>query len=403
MSPATRRKSKLQQNGECMRAGSGAGSSGQPAPPATEETLKKKCEKVLDYMQKLGISFGDFVVGVCYGESTLREASTVINAWASFFGTDRLQKLLELCYKPPRAPSGGGDRPVGGSRTIRRFVIETTQDIFRSELVDFSEEYQLDNKELANIDYISAITASALHQRIKLKCPVLYAVLSVLTGSEPSEEEGELDMEKEDSDGVFGPKPAIERHPHFGIIMQVASMAYRLNSRWNVLQKVLTVYMSAKHTGKAVIDLLQQARITMSYSWIQKQMGSLSQAIYHEMLLAVRSQPILMVHDNLMLKYKVCSQRGNHQSATDNGTASTVIILPEGARVFEDPDNFVPLRRALKAKRIAGTAPELCFQDLDHPARHIANRQAYIYDILDLFAMIPKLAGHKIWKSDRLK
>ncbi|KAG8699125.1 hypothetical protein FRC09_006826 [Ceratobasidium sp. 395] len=391
-----------------MRTRSGAGSSGNSAPPAVEETLVDKCKRVLELMDTLNVSFGHFITAVCYGEPTLRDISTAMNARTSLFDTDRFLKLLELCYEPPRPPSGGGKRPVGGRKIIRKFVLDTAQDIFRSELVDFASEYQLDNKQLANMDYISTITANALHQRIKTKCPGLYGVLSTLTGSHSCEEEVESNEEEEEKEGddvptVLSPKPPIERHPHFGTVIQVASMAYRLNSRWNVLPKVLTVYLSAKHTAKAVIDLLQQARITMSYSWIRKQMGDLSQAIYEEMLLAVRTRPILMVHDNLMLKYKVCSQRGNHQSATDNGTASTVIILPEGARVFEDPNNFVPLRRSLNAKRIAGTAPELSFRDLDQSARYIANRNAFTHDILELFAMIPELADHKIWNSDKLK
>ncbi|QRV72191.1 hypothetical protein RhiJN_00205 [Ceratobasidium sp. AG-Ba] len=386
-----------------MRGGSAASSSGHPA----EETLVSKCEQVLEHMSTLDISLGEFVVAVCYGEPRLRMVSLAINAWTSLYSTNCLQRLLELSYEPPRPPSAGGARPVGGSKTIRKFIFETAPKVFCDELADFSEDYELDNKQLANMDYISTITATALHRKIELKCPELYAILSALTVSRPLENEQEPDPESEDEDEdapiALGPKPAIEPHPHFDIVFQVTSMAYRLHPHRNVLQKVLTIYAHAKHTGKAVLDLLQQAGITMSYSWVRKQMGDLSDAIGKETILAAHTRPIVLVHDNLKLKQAVVSQQGNNQAVSDNGTASTVIILPDDGRVFEDPDNFVPLRRALKAKRIAGTAPELCYQDLDNPARHIANRTAFVFDILDIFAIVPEFQGHKIWDSDKLK
>ncbi|QRV92602.1 E3 ubiquitin-protein ligase listerin [Ceratobasidium sp. AG-Ba] len=328
-----------------MRSGSDAGSSGHPARAASEETLGKMCEQVLEHMHEF-ISLGELVVAVCYGEPSLRKVSLAIDARNSLYSTNNLQQLLELSYEPPRPPSGGGVRPVGGSKIIRKFVFETAQKVFSAELADFSEDYELDNKQLANMDYISTIAATALHRKIELKCPELYAT---------------FEDEDEDAPITFGPKPPIEPHPHFDIVFQVTSMAYRLHPHRNVLQKVLTIYAHAKHTGKAVLDPLQQAGITMSYSWVRKQIGDLSNTIGKETIPAAHTKPIVLVHDNLKLKQAVVSQRGNNQTVSDNGTASTVLILPDNARVFEDPDNFVPLRRALKAKRIAGTAPELCY------------------------------------------
>ncbi|KAG9087671.1 hypothetical protein FS749_002757 [Ceratobasidium sp. UAMH 11750] len=141
----------------------------------------------------------------------------------------------------------------------------------------------------------------------------------------------------------------------------------------------------------------------MSYSWVCRQVSNLSSAIREATILAARTNPILLVHDNIRLKYGVRPQRGNNQLVSDNGTAATLRVLPPSASAFETPDDFGPFRRLLKAKHIAGTAPKLCYKDLNSPTRCIANRTGFIFDILDHFAMIPGLAGTKIWKSDRLK
>ncbi|KAG9088582.1 hypothetical protein FS749_002050 [Ceratobasidium sp. UAMH 11750] len=183
--------------------------------PPREETLRVKCERVLDFLKGVCLPFGDFVLAVCYGEPSLRNVSSAKDARANLYREDSLSRFLELCFEPPRPPSGGGTRPVGGSKITRRFVFTKARETFRSELDTFPGDYKLANNQLANMDYISTISSNALHQRVKLQCPELYALLSVLTVPRPPDAECEVEEEDED-EGVVGPhKPPVERHPHF--------------------------------------------------------------------------------------------------------------------------------------------------------------------------------------------
>ncbi|KAG8702783.1 hypothetical protein FRC09_004533 [Ceratobasidium sp. 395] len=402
MAPDTRSKSRKASNPGYMRTDTGAASTSVRNALLPEQTLKIKCEKVLHLIKTLGLSFGQFVLAVSYGEDSLRDVPSAVDARESLYNEDTLTRFLGLCLEPPRAPSGGGPRPSGGTKTTRKFIFTKARETFRSELKDFSGDYELPNKQLNDMDYIATITTSSLNRRMKAECPELYALLSSLTVPRPPDTDSEIDEDGEEE--MIGPrKPCIEPHPNFDIVLQIASMAFRLNPRKNTLQKIITVFMHARHTAKPVIDFLNQSGQAMSYSWVRRQVSNLSLALREEVILAVRTNPFLIVHDNIRLKYPVRSQRGNNQTTTDNGTASSVIILPKFARAFENADDIGPFLRTLRAKRRAGTAPRLCYRDLSHPAQRLANQTAYIYDILDILALIPELAGLDIWKSNKLK
>ncbi|KAG9095335.1 hypothetical protein FS749_010645 [Ceratobasidium sp. UAMH 11750] len=405
MPPKTREKAKEQSSVRNTRA-TRASSSNNAAPPAIahvlELTTPQKCEKVLQVLSDVKLSFGEFVNAVCYGDEGLRQVPLALQARSSLYSEGQLVPFLKRCLEPPRPPSNTGPRPVGGSKITANFVFDSAQTTFAAELKAFSAGYKVPDRELADRDYLETITSASLYQKIKSDCPRLCTLLTALTSARPVVEEGvEVGEESEDEEGPK--RPPAQRHPHFDIVFQVTSMAYRMNPHRNVLQKVLTIYMQAKHTGKAVFDLLQQAGISMSYWWVRHAISNLSVDLRNQAILAAHTRPILLVHDNIRLKYGVRSQRGDNQSVTDNGTAATLIVLPESARAFERPDDFGPFLRALRDKRIAKTAPRLCWEDLDVPARRIFNDLSSTHDILDHFRLVPGLAGHKIWKSEKLQ
>ncbi|KAG8698027.1 hypothetical protein FRC09_007478 [Ceratobasidium sp. 395] len=402
MPTSTRSKSKNNSNPGNGRIHSSTPSTSAQEPPLSEQPLKNKCEAVLKLLDDISLPFGDFVLAVSYGESTLRGVPSAVAARETLYREDILSKFLGLCLKPPLPPSGGGKRPAGGTKVTEKFIFTKAQETFRSELKNFSENYTLPNDQLANVDYIKTITSNALHRQITLKCPELYSLLNALTGAHVPDADHEI--EEDDDDDVSGPrKPPVKRHPCFASVFQIASMAYRLNPLRNTLQKVLTIYSHAKHTAKAVMDLFYQGGYLMSYSWVRDQVSSLSAAIREEMILAVRVNPFVMVHDNIRLKYPVRSQRGDNQTVSDNGTAASVIITDKTGRDFKNPDETGPYYWTLRAQHRAGTAPRLCFKDLIKPAQQAVNKTAFIYDILDILATIPELTGLPIWKDTKLK
>lgn len=184
--------------------------------------------------------------------------------------------------------------------------------------------------------------------------------------------------------------------------MTIASMTYRLNRRRNALQKVLSGYMHAKHTSKAGFTLLNQAGVLLSYSWINSAVERLSEQKHQQAIAVAASRPIILVHDNIRMKFPVQSQRADNQSVADNGTAINMLALPDSASIFQDPDHFGPFMRQLKAQRIAGTEKHLTWGDISNPTRMTRLRDDYIMDIIDFLKMIPALETSGVLTSDLL-
>jgi hypothetical protein len=184
--------------------------------------------------------------------------------------------------------------------------------------------------------------------------------------------------------------------------MCIASLAYRLNRRKSKLQMVLSFYARARHTSKAMISLLHQAGIIMSASWTERAVKTISDQKHAEAIAVAATRPILLMHDNIRLKFPVQSQRGDNQGVSDNGTGITMLALPESAWAFEDVDNFGPFMRRLRAQRIAGTTPSLSWLDISEFDRLKRVREGDIFDIIEFLRMIPALKSSKALKSDKL-
>ncbi|KAH7329750.1 hypothetical protein B0J17DRAFT_722445 [Rhizoctonia solani] len=257
--------------GEIAPTGAGEANFDSTINPNLEESSTDKCQRIIRLLYELNLSFGEFSVAVCYGDPLLRSDIDCISAHKSLYQTECFEQLLENSYHPPLPPSGGGRRPVAGGKILDSFAQEVIERKFAKELEAFSEGFTIDDKDLANIDKMKMYSSKLLHEQIQKKCPSLFTMLCNLTDMTIPEEPkntGEGEDEDDDKDiGTPGLKAPPKKDPYFGIVIQVASLAYRHNQHHNALQKYLSIYMQAQHLSKSAFFLLQQAGIVMSYSW----------------------------------------------------------------------------------------------------------------------------------------
>ncbi|KAG9090859.1 hypothetical protein FS749_000222 [Ceratobasidium sp. UAMH 11750] len=131
--------------------------------------------------------------------------------------------------------------------------------------------------------------------------------------------------------------------------MQIAGISYETSQHSNNnFQKLFSVYFHAEHVPKAVIELLHRCNLCMSYSWTTQNLGLLAKEVRTTIVEVARTLPIMLCHDNILMKFPIRSQRGDKLTVTDNGTAATLFVLPEGARnAFEDPEAICTLRERL--------------------------------------------------------
>lgn len=191
----------------------GANAAGNaPEPLSPQADLHRRCLKGLEYLEQLNLSLGEFLVAICYGNPESRNHKTMVEARQSLYETNCLKTLLENSYEPPRPPSGGGARPVAGSKVIRSFAHSLVQSTFRDELNKFSANYTLSDKQLADIDIVSELTSDALHKKVKNACPNLYRMVTELTGEDDDEEiEEEVDSDEDGEKRTLPPG----KHPQF--------------------------------------------------------------------------------------------------------------------------------------------------------------------------------------------
>ncbi|KAG8696544.1 hypothetical protein FRC11_000660, partial [Ceratobasidium sp. 423] len=147
------------------------------ANPNTEVSNADKCRRVARLLRDIDHPFGEFAVAVCYGDSALRSDNDCILARNSLYQTDCLARLLKNSHHPPLPPSGGGRRPAAGTKTIDSFAQGIVETKFAKELETSSEEFTIDDKDLANVNKMKGYSSKLLRECIQNKCPTLFNTL----------------------------------------------------------------------------------------------------------------------------------------------------------------------------------------------------------------------------------
>lgn len=180
------------------------------------------------------------------------------------------------------------------------------------------------------------------------------------------------------------------------IVIQVAALAYRLNQRDNKIQKVLGFYFRAKQVDKVVVELLQQCGLSVSYSSTNSRIPDLTKKILSDAAALVKFCPFVMMHDNICIPFPVSSQRGDHQSTTDNRTSISIIFLPaEVLAVFNNPPGYQQLKNSLLLQRITGTAPQLSALDLDDDSRKKRLRIHRVHHVIEVLCALAAGSGSR--------
>jgi hypothetical protein len=96
-----------------------------------------------------------------------------------------------------------------------------------------------------------------------------------------------------------------------------------------LLQKQLSLYSQAKHAPKSLLALFRESSYITSYSWSSKEIKSISELQIEKMKQAALEHACFWSYDTLRLSKLIKAQRANRHTVTDNGTAMTVIQLPD--------------------------------------------------------------------------
>ncbi|KAG8710472.1 hypothetical protein FRC08_017120 [Ceratobasidium sp. 394] len=344
----------------------------QRLPPVNDSELHQKCLQVLELMEALDIDLRTLVWAINYGNKASRDCSLSISARKSFIRGSLLVPTLHNLYRPPRLESKG-KQAAGARAALDSFALHILGTTFRNEIRSYSKLPGVNIKDFAQTDRLKAMTYGRMESQAKEKCPTLFKVLHMLSTS--VRRHGAWAYNKRDSAFIAG----------------ISYETSQLSN--NNFQKLLSIYFHAEHVPKAVVELLHRCNLCMSYSWTTKSVSQLAQEVRKTIVELARTRPIMECHDNILFKFPVRSQRGNRQTVTDNGTAITMIVLPESARsAFEDPEAIRALRQRLESSCALGTAVSLSWSDLSDPQCHARVFSHRLYHLFDILRSIPGIS-----------
>ncbi|KAG8725220.1 hypothetical protein FRC09_005675 [Ceratobasidium sp. 395] len=331
----------------------------------TDDELHGHSLKVVKYLKDNNVDFGKFVWAVNYGNTKSRIGMEMRQARTQFRGEYLIPTLHNL-RTPPRTQSKG-DMPPNAKEKLDQYYLAMAGRRLRNKMKELTGDMSNTKpKSFSEKEFLNSVSNSSIQAKVHMLCPTLFMLLYMLS-----------------------------------------TCTFR-NHQWENTGKsadfFIVYYFKAKHVPKAVVDLLSEMNLCMSYSSTAKTLGLLAQSMRRAMQAAVRALPFLVVHDNLHIKRAVRSQRQDSQTVTDNGTAMTVIILPEDSRsAWEDPEAARELQAQLDRMRLEETPLTLTLDDLTSTEKQAHIQQHKLFHLLDILRAIPGFKKLKILSDESLQ
>ncbi|KAG8786413.1 hypothetical protein FRC12_016621 [Ceratobasidium sp. 428] len=225
------------------------------------------------------------------------------------------------------------NRPQAATATINRWAWRHVTQLSRAELDSLALDAKLNDpgSDLDNIPDVENIKFEALSDQTTRLTPNLVRFLTLVGETKPR-------ARARRRAGAFGAETVV---PSFAAVMNVYSLAFQLAPRCNKLQKHFSLYFRAKRAPKSLFVLFNKCGYTASYPWSTAAVKTLSEQALLKMKEAVQNHAVFWIYDNLRLPTPIKAQRGDRHTVTNNGTAMTVVQLPDSVKhVFfkEVPD-----------------------------------------------------------------
>lgn len=165
-------------------------------------------------------------------------------------------------------------------------------------------------------------------------------------------------------------------------------LAKSQNEHSTEYQMTMCMYFLACGTSHSLFDILNHAGITLSYTQAVSKLRKLGAERLARTLVLVRTQPCMIIWDNLNIAFKVGEQRHNSMDHFDNGTMATLIPL-FGVEPGGLPLDIKPPRSCRKPLLTFG--PQDLIPTREEVERVQAGQLWHIEDILyDAFPLLRK-------------
>ncbi|KAJ7199866.1 hypothetical protein GGX14DRAFT_401147 [Mycena pura] len=264
---------------EPVNNASGSGPAQKQPPLIPEGARARKIYNILRYMDGQGISLANLLDGISWGDEECTQNAQLRVNRTQFLNSPELPGILKRWWRPPRSRAGNRKRPKGARTVMESFACECTQHILEEEMELLFKIFKSPAGNDVKEEHLTGISLPKMVEQVMKTAPKLWAVLSRLARSESQQERS--------------PK----KNP----------VNFRgLSAKGFDTLHAIGLTMSNKWTGNAVARISAQSMATMKqlmdrFSW-------------------------LMSYDNVLVAFRVFSQRIDKKTLHGSGTAATVYI-----------------------------------------------------------------------------
>ncbi|CCO37563.1 hypothetical protein RSOLAG1IB_12183 [Rhizoctonia solani AG-1 IB] len=338
------------------------------------ESSRNRLIELVGSIHASGFTMDTFLYDLCYGNPLARQHGSLQKARRDLRKSNLLPQILDNLHTTPRAESGG-QQAAGAVEPLETWATQTTQRIYREELVKFSKAMHCDISQLVNEETLRELTFDSILDAVKECCPRLMDMLLIVAQPKRKEE------------GRRAEKDSI-----FSVVQIISSLSYEISQRNNRTQMFTAIYLKAKNAPKSVYTMLQHAGLSLSYSWAEEMLKTISRQAVEKMVKVYEEGACVFIYDNYRIPHGIKHQRIGHLSVTDNATTATLIPLPpEATTLLNNPSKFTGHRKDIKEQYINRTMRFLEPGDFHQPDVDILINDRLEYNIIAALFRIPEI------------
>ncbi|KAJ7619938.1 hypothetical protein DFH06DRAFT_69197 [Mycena polygramma] len=290
--------------------------SGYSQPPLVPAGFRaRKIWNVLRYMEEQEITLANLLDGLSWGDEECTQNAQLRADRTRFLNSPELPHIVRRWWRPPRSQSGNRKRPKGAKAAMQQFAFDCTQYVLEEEIEMLLKIFKSPAGQDVKEEQLTGISFPEMVRQVKKTAPNLWVVLSRLARSE--------------SQQARGPN----KNPVNTILVVIAMFSYSRSHHRGRLQKLFAIYFKFRGLSAKGFDTLHAIGLTMSNKWTGNAVARISAQSMAAVKRLMDLFPWLLSYDNVLVAFRVFSQRIDKKTLHGSGTASTVYIKRSAKRL----------------------------------------------------------------------
>ncbi|KAK7041258.1 hypothetical protein R3P38DRAFT_3310010 [Favolaschia claudopus] len=306
----------------------------------SEDEIERRMMANLEALESTGFNLALMLDFLCEGKYT-RHNATIRYARTAFMCSDELPNIFSSCLKPPRwSASAKKKRATGGRKALAPVAVNWCLEVMHKEMYALRPLLTTDTATDVRAESLTGFTFLQLHARMSIT------------------------------------------------VTTISQLMYQRSWTNNRLQKTFAIYFKFKGLSAKGFDVLHALGLVMRHSWISKAIRRMSQMTLDELRELVRKYPWVLTYDNVVILFKIFSQRLENLQKLTNGTVATVYLKPGATPLPESANQELKEQRAANLDSPITIRRVLDLAASNHKNHPMAASQTGYYAWLLLAALI---------------